>query len=108
MPNVDSDGLVAWALDGFPILETRDHNGLELSNEDLDARHGRKENVVDDGRTYGYAHHLTRTYPYTAGRSAGNLLHSTLIDVRPGLEPSPRGRRGGRVRGRRGGSSGIR
>jgi YHYH protein len=91
IPGVESDHLVGWALDGFPILGVKDTDGKVLSDADLDACHGRREKVTADGRTYGYAYHLTREYPYTLGCFSGQLLESTRQDVRRGLEPSRRG-----------------
>jgi YHYH protein len=94
LPGAAGGGLVGWALDGFPILGMKDASGKELGDADLDACHGRKETVVADGRTYSYAYHLTREYPYTLGCFAGRLLESTRQDVRRGLEPPRRRRRG--------------
>ncbi len=100
LPGVDTGGVVGWALDGFPILGKRDASGRALSNADLDACHGRAETVVVDGRTYGYAYHLTDEYPYTLGCFSGEVLDSTLRDVRGALQPPGPGARGrGRGRG---------
>ncbi len=93
IPGIDGDGVVGWALDGFPILGTKDHDGAELTDADLDACHGRRERVVADGRSYAYAYHFTREYPYTLGCFTGAVLDSTLRAVRAGLQPSRRGRR---------------
>jgi len=99
IPGAESDGVVGWALDGFPILGMLGTDGEPLTDADLDACHGREESVSLDGRTYGYAYHLTREYPYTLGCFSGELLPGTLRAVRDGLEPSRRGmrsrRRGG-------------
>ncbi len=101
IPGVDTDQVVGWALDGFPILGKRDASGTELTDADLDACHGRREEVTVDGRTYDYAYHLTAEYPYTLGCFAGEPLESTRRDIRDGLLPSRRGRPGmGRPRGR--------
>jgi hypothetical protein len=97
LPGVDTDEVVGWALDGFPILGLKDANGAWVTDADLDACHGRHGQVVADGRTYEYAYHLTREYPYTLGCFSGQLLPSTLQDAHDGLEPS---RRGGPGRGR--------
>ncbi len=97
IPGVNADGLVGWALDGFPILGLKDASGAWVTNAELDACHGRAGPVVVDGRRYAYAYHLTREYPYTLGCFTGQVAASTLQDVRAGLEPS---RRGGRGRGR--------
>jgi YHYH protein len=93
IPGVDSDQVVGWALDGFPITGLRDATGAYLTDADLDACHGRREKVTVQGRTYSYAYHLTREYPYTLGCFTGQLLQGTLQDVRAGLDPSRRGRR---------------
>ncbi len=100
IPGVDSDRLVGWALDGFPILGLEDSGGAYLTDAGLDACHGRRETVVVDGRSYPYAYHLTREYPYTLGCFTGRLLGSTLRDAHDGLEPSRRGGRGRPQRGR--------
>lgn len=91
LPGVESDGLVGWALDGFPILGERDAAGRELADDDLDACHGRSETVVVDGRTYAYAYHVTREYPYTLGCFTGVVPAGTLEAIRRGLGPPRRG-----------------
>lgn len=96
IPGADGNGLVGWALDGFPILGMKDAGGAWLTNADLDACHGREETVILDGRTYAYAYRLTREYPYTIGCFRGALIRGTLRDIRSGLLPS---RRPGRGRG---------
>jgi hypothetical protein len=68
-------------------------NGRTLTDADLDACHGRREEVRIDGRAYPYVYHLTREYPYTLGCFTGQLLASTLQDVRDGLAPRARRRR---------------
>lgn len=92
IPGVESDKLVGWALDGFPIFGLEDANGNDWADEELDACHGKRETVTIDGRTYPYAYHLTREYPYTLGCFTGQLLPSTRQDVREGLQPSRRRR----------------
>jgi hypothetical protein len=99
IPGVDSDQVVGWALDGFPILGLEDADGNEVTDADLDACHGRAETVTIDGRTYEYAYHLTREYPYVLGCFSGELLPGTLHEVHDGLQPSRR--RGRRPGGRR-------
>ncbi len=99
IPGVDSDQVVGWALDGFPILGLEDADGNEVTDADLDACHGRAETVTIDGRTYKYAYHLTREYPYVLGCFSGELLPGTLHEVHDGLQPSRR--RGRRPGGRR-------
>ncbi len=112
IPGVESDEVVGWALDGFPILGLKNADGSYVTDAELDACHGRRGKVVVDGRTYDYAYHLTREYPYTLGCFSGQITESTLQDVHDGLEPSRRGRRGrrgqgpmGRRRGRGGGGA---
>ncbi len=92
IPGAESNRLVGWALDGFPILGMEDDKGATLTDADLDACHGRRETVRIDGRTYAYAYHLTSEFPYTLGCFAGQLLESTRRDVHNGLEPSRRER----------------
>lgn len=85
IPGIDSNKLVGWALDGFPILGMQDADGEWITNADLDACHGRAEEVTVAGRTYLYAYHLTREYPYTLGCFTGQLVEGVLQDVRDGL-----------------------
>ncbi len=94
IPGVESDQVVGWALDGFPILGLEDADGNELTDADLDACHGRRETVTVGRRTYHYAYHLTREYPYTLGCFTGELLPETRQEIRDGLLPPRRGRRG--------------
>jgi YHYH protein len=94
LPGAETDGLVGWALDGFPILGMNDTGGTRLTDADLDACHGRAENVTLEGRTYRYAYHFTHEYPYTLGCFTGRLLEGTLQDVRDGLLPPRHGSRG--------------
>jgi YHYH protein len=93
LPGEDGNALVGWALDGFPILGMRDAAGKLLTNADLDACHGRAEEVTLNGRRYGYAYRLTREYPYVMGCFAGEVLGETRQDIRRALGP-PRMRRG--------------
>ncbi|MGD8380242.1 MAG: YHYH protein, partial [Gammaproteobacteria bacterium] len=93
IPGVDTDQVVGWSLDGFPILGKRDGKGVELTDADLDACHGRQETVTIDGRTYTYVYHLTDEYPYTLGCFTGRVLESTREKVHEGLLPSRRHRR---------------
>lgn len=92
IPGVESDRVIGWALDGLPILGLKDASGNDLTDAALDACHGRHEQVTVDGRTYPYAYHLTREYPYTLGCFTGQVLEGTLQDIRAGLEPPRRGR----------------
>lgn len=93
MTGVDGAGLVGWALDGYPILGLRGADGRTLGNADLDDCHGRAETVEVEGRTYGYAYHLTPEYPYTLGCFTGQVREGTRQAIRQGLAP-PRRRPG--------------
>ncbi len=93
LPGADSDALVGWALDGYPILGMRSADGRLLTNADLDACHGRAESLDVDNRHYEYAYRLTREYPYTLGCFAGQVMATTRRQIRQGLGP-PRARRG--------------
>jgi len=91
LPGAQSDGLVGYALDGYPILGMRDAGGTVLTNPDLDACHGRHETVSVDGRTYDYAYRLTQAYPYTLGCFTGVVEPSTMQAARQAMGP-PKGR----------------
>jgi hypothetical protein len=63
-----ASGLVGYALDGYPIFGPRGHGGKLLTDQDLDACHGKKSRVFYEGRwqrTYHY--NATLEYPYTLG-----------------------------------------
>jgi hypothetical protein len=96
IPGIGSNEPVGWALDGFPILGERDANGAWLTNADLDACHGRAEENTIAGRSYEYAYHMTREYPYTLSCFKGELDERVLRDIRGGLLPGRRRGRGGR------------
>jgi hypothetical protein len=64
---------IGWAIDGFPILGMQDAAGRQLTNADLDTCHGRREEIVIDGRRYGYSYRLTREYPYSIGCFMGQV-----------------------------------
>jgi YHYH protein len=100
LPGEDGDGVVGWALDGYPILGMRDAAGALITDADLDACHGRAESMTVEGRTYGYAYRLTQEYPYTLGCFTGEVQAGTLRAIRPGPDAAPRrgGRRPPRVR----------
>jgi len=85
LPGADADSLVGWALDGFPILGMRDAAGRLLTNDDLDACHGRAEAMELDGRHYDYAYHLTREYPYTLGCFTGSVPQAARRQIRQGM-----------------------
>lgn len=84
MPGYDANAVVGWALDGYPILGMRDANGKLIRNGDLDACHGRAEDVSVDGRRYGYAYRLTPEYPHIIGCFTGQVSRATLQAVQTG------------------------
>lgn len=90
LPGAGGDSLVGWALDGYPILGMRDAHGRLLTDADLDACHGRAEQVVIDGRAYDYAYRLTQEYPYTLGCYRGEVEPATRRAIRQGLGPPGR------------------
>lgn len=64
--------LIGYAMDGFGIFSTYDANGREITNADLDACHGRVDEIDWDGRRVEMYHYvLTREYPYTVGCFTG-------------------------------------
>ncbi len=61
-----ASGLVGYALDGFPIYGPRGGNGRILTNDDLDACHGKVSKVYFEGRWQKIYHYVaTYEYPYT-------------------------------------------
>ena len=67
-PKNRASGLVGWALDGYPIFGPRGHGGKLLTDEDLDACHGRTSKVFYEGRWQRmYHYNATLEYPYTLG-----------------------------------------
>lgn len=95
LPGADRNAVVGWALDGYPILGSRDSQGRPLGNTDLDVCHGRKEDLLIDGRRYDYAYRMTAEYPYIIGCFSGQQLPETRQSIRKSMGP-PRERRGGR------------
>jgi hypothetical protein len=72
---VKASGLVGYALDGYPIYGPRGAGGRLLTDDDLDACHGRTSKVWLDGRwqrTYHY--NATLEYPYTLGCFQGTAV----------------------------------
>lgn len=66
LPGTDTDQVIGFAMDGFPITGNRGADGRELFSPDLDECHGGVADVVLDGeqvRTYRYV--MTRDFPYT-------------------------------------------
>jgi hypothetical protein len=63
-----ASGLVGYALDGFPIYGPRGSGGRVLTNDDLDACHGKVSRVFFEGRWQRIYHYVaTYEYPYTVG-----------------------------------------
>ncbi len=61
-------GLVGYALDGIPIYGPRGEGGKLVTNDDLDACHGRTSWVTFNGkRVRIYHYQATLEYPYTVG-----------------------------------------
>jgi hypothetical protein len=101
LPGAEENAQVGWALDGFPVFGQRDAAGRELTNRDLDACHGRKEDVTINGRHYAYAYRLTAEYPYTIGCFSGSVDRATLQSLMGrrgpgGGQPGMPGMQGGR------------
>jgi len=64
----ENNSLIGYALDGFGIYSMYDENGVELTNDDLDACHGWVSRIEWDGKSVEMYHYvLTREYPYTVG-----------------------------------------
>lgn len=59
---------VGWAMDGFGLYVEYDEDGNLLTNDDLDACHGRTSTVPWNGEMVEIYHYsLTYEYPYTVG-----------------------------------------
>lgn len=95
LPGAESDSLVGWALDGYPILGMRGGTGALITNADLDACHGREERITVDGRSYAYAYRLTREYPYTLSCYHGEVSRETMQAIHQSMGPPPGRRRRG-------------
>lgn len=87
IPGAQTNAVVGWALDGYPIMGMVDADGRLLGNADLDACHGRAETVEVEGRTYDYAYRLTPEYPYVMGCYVGRVPEATRQAVRDGMGP---------------------
>jgi hypothetical protein len=75
IPGVDAPTptLIGYALDGFGIYNSRDENGAELTNNDLDECHGRTSPVPWNGSIQNVYHYVATTaYPYTLGCYRGD------------------------------------
>lgn len=70
-------GLVAYALDGYPIYGPRGAGGKLLTNDDLDACHGQTSKVRFEGRRQRiYHYNATLEFPYTLG-----CFHGTPVSA---------------------------
>lgn len=87
LAGANSNNVVGWALDGYPILGMRDASGKLLKNADLDVCHGRPETLTIDGRSYDYAYRLTQEYPYTLGCYHGELDPTTIHAIHRFMGP---------------------
>lgn len=105
LPNAESNEVIGWALDGYPILGMHDAAGNLLTNADLDACHGRNETIKIDGRSYDYGYRLTREYPYVISCFSGEVLSATRQSIRQSMGP-PKARRtaGSQANGQRRGN----
>ncbi len=73
------EGLVGYALDGFPIFGPRGENGKLVTDADLDACHGHVGWVTLRGkRVRIYHYNATLEYPYTIGCFRGTPVRSPL------------------------------
>ena len=75
LPGTETNEVIGYALDGFPITGNRNENGDELFSRDLDECHGGVAHVEVDGvivETYRYA--MTRDYPYTVSCFRGGRV----------------------------------
>ena len=88
LPGAASNKIVGWALDGYPILGMKDGAGKLITNADLDACHGRDENVRIGGREYDYAYRLSAEYPYTLGCFTGKVSDETKRSIGASMGPS--------------------
>ncbi len=90
----ETNTVIGFAFDGFPITGLIGADGREYTNSDLDECHGRVDIVQLDGkpvRTYHYA--MTREYPYTVGCFRGAPARLESANGQSELQPlEPRGR----------------
>lgn len=84
--------LFGYAFDGFGIYVERDKNGDMLTNEDLDACHGRTSKVLWNGKKRSVYHYVvTQEFPYLLGCFTGtNKVPSDSPGTGPN-EPGPPG-----------------
>lgn len=71
--------LVGYALDGFGIYSSHDSAGVEITNADLDACHGRVGPVLWNGKVQSVYHYvMTREYPYSLGCYRGTPVNGRM------------------------------
>ena len=87
LPGANTNNLVGWALDGYPIFGMKDATGKQFENSDLDACHGRKEDITIEGRSYDYAYRITAEYPYVMGCFTGKVLTETSQSIKASMGP---------------------
>ena len=78
LPGTETNQVIGFALDGFPITGNRDVTGRKLWSRDLDTCHGGVADVIIDGypvRTYRYV--LTEDWPYSVACFAGGNVPGT-------------------------------
>ncbi|MCU1399029.1 MAG: hypothetical protein JWN62_2138 [Acidimicrobiales bacterium] len=76
-PGVNPSPLVGYAFDGFGIYGSRDANGNEISDQDLDECHGTTSPVLWDGEMVTMYHYVaTHEFPYTVGCFRGTATQS--------------------------------
>ncbi|WP_080989460.1 YHYH protein [Mycolicibacterium conceptionense] len=87
LTGTETDRVIGFALDGFPITGNRDGHGRELWSRDLDECHGGVADVEIDGKrmlTYRYV--MTRDWPYTVSCFKGSVPAEVQ---KPPTPPSP-------------------
>lgn len=78
-PAPNSSQLVGYALDGFGIYVEYGPDGKMLTDNDLDADHGRTSTVEWDGKKVQMYHYdVTQEYPYTIGAFKGTPIRFNL------------------------------
>jgi hypothetical protein len=71
--------VVGWAYDGFPITGPRGHGGQLMTNDDLDACHGKTSRIKVDGKWVRMYHYVaTEEFPYTVGCFKGTEVASNV------------------------------
>lgn len=90
-PAPNSSQLVGYALDGFGIYVEYGADGKMLTNNDLDANHGRTSTVEWNGKKVEIYHYdVTQEYPYTIGAFKGTPLRFQLYSGQPQNGRPPR------------------